>query len=149
MGSVKNVQMPWMYPCIFMIFFALATAHSRKDFSLRKISRGLCALIPIPAILLIGFAMLLADTTRDLYYISGLQGRYYIPVMLIPVLCLMKSSPAGKTEQADQKTRLQMESDKDQKTERSWPVALLISYCMVHIVFLLNIVMVVLPVSVS
>lgn len=148
MGSINNVQMPWMYPCIFMLIFAFVVIKCRKDFSLRRVSRTLCAVIPILALLLIGFAMLLADTTRDLYYISGIQGRYYIPVMLIPILCLMKSRNKEKAQESkEKKDGLQTSDAMDKKDKSSWIPALLIDYCLIHIVFILNIVMIVLPVS--
>ena len=140
--------MPWMYPCIFMLIFAFVVIKCRKDFSLRRVSRTLCAVIPILALLLIGFAMLLADTTRDLYYISGIQGRYYIPVMLILILCLMKSRNKEKAQESkEKKDGLQTSDTMDKKDKSSWIPALLLDYCLIHIVFILNIVMIVLPVS--
>lgn len=149
MGSVKNIQMPWMFPCIFMVIFAIAVYRSRTDYRLRRISKVLCALVPLLALVLIGLAMLLANTTKDMYYISGLQGRYYIPVMLIPLLCLMKENSVG---QADWSTGRRVEMSTEGGNDAASAVSeakgassILMWYCLVHVVFLLNIVMVVFP----
>ncbi len=155
MGSVKNIQMPWIYPCIFMVIFAIAVYRSRSDYRLRRISKALCALVTILALLLIGLAMLLANTTKDMYYISGLQGRYYIPVMLIPLLCLMKEDSAGRGVRSagiNTKTAAARDNDSSPAAQEVREAAgaaeassLFMWYCLAHVVFLLNIVMVVFP----
>ena len=164
MGSVKNVQMPWLYPCIFMVIMAICVSRNRRDFSLRRISRFLCVVTPLMAVLLIGLAMLLAHTPTDTHYITGLQGRYYIPMMMIMLLCLMRtSSPEKVSEDGDVSENRFVSRDSiadtgasenvktDNKGERtetsvSSNSSLLISYCLVHSVFLLNIIMVVMPI---
>ena len=84
-----------------------------------------------------------------MYYISGLQGRYYIPVMLIPLLCLMKENSVG---QADWSTGRRVEKSTEGGNDAASAVSeakgassILMWYCLVHVVFLLNIVMVVFP----
>lgn len=164
MGSVKNIQMPWFYPCIFMVIMAICVRRSRRDFSLCWISRFLCVVTPLMASLLIGLAMLLAHTPTDTYYITGLQGRYYIPMMMILLLSLMRtSSPESTSEGGDvsgnrivsrwsdadlfasEKVNADNEGERAETSVSSNP-GLLISYCLVHSVFLLNIIMVVIPI---
>ena len=152
MGSVKNVQMPWIYPCIFMVLFAIAVYRNRKDYSLRRISKALCAAVPVMAFLLIGLAMLLANTARDMHYISGLQGRYYIPVMLIPTLCLIKNASVQES-QALENTKIITKTASVNDNNVALPAVqdasgLLMWYCLAHVIFILNIVMVVLPIPV-
>ena len=136
-----------------MVIFAIAVYRSRTDYRLRRISKALCAAVPILALLLIGLAMLLANTTKDMYYISGLQGRYYIPIMLIPLLCLMKTDPAGQTARsAGTNTEISTEGDIDGTAAVSGTgdaSSMLMWYCLVHAVFLLNIVMVVFPATIK
>ncbi len=165
MGSVKNIQMPWLYPCIFMTIMAICVSRSRRDFSLLRISRFLCAVISFMAVLLIGLAMLLAHTPTDTYYITGLQGRYYIPMMMIMLLCLMRtSSSEGVSKGGDAfdnrfvsgesntETGVKENVNTDNRRGRtgtsvSSNPCLLISYCLAHSVFLLNIIMVVIPIT--
>ena len=99
MGSVKNIQMPWFYSCIFMVIMAVCVSRSRRDFALRRISRFICLAAPLLAILLIGLAMLLAHTPTDTYYITGLQGRYYIPITRGPLTSVScpKCNPCPRT----------------------------------------------------
>ena len=142
MGSVKNIQMPWLYPCLFMIIMAVSVNRSRKDFSLRRMSRVMCAVVSVLPVLLVGVAMILAHTPTDIYYITGLQGRYYIPIMMFPLLCLMNTDTAPDTASAG---RTPDSSGKHTEICSGWN--LLMWYCAVHCIFVLNIIMVVMPIE--
>lgn len=169
MGSVKNIQMPWFYSCIFMVIMAVCVSRSRRDFALRRISRFICLAAPLLAILLIGLAMLLAHTPTDTYYITGLQGRYYIPIMMIMLLCLMDPASPERTSDVSELSQVQSVSadsntetkadihaddntdheDRKKTSSLSSSPNLLISYCLVHSIFLLNIIMVVMPIVIT
>ena len=105
-------------------------------------SRVMCAVVSVLPVLLVGVAMILAHTPTDIYYITGLQGRYYIPIMMFPLLCLMNTDTAPDTASAG---RTPDSSGKHTEICSGWN--LLMWYCAVHCIFVLNIIMVVMPIE--
>lgn len=82
MASLDQIQMPWLY---ILVFIGLFAAVGRRDHSGSIIKRHLTVVvitgITLLVISFVALSMLLADTTVSQNAISGLQGRYYIPVM--------------------------------------------------------------------
>ncbi len=130
MGSLQDIQMPWLYSCAFMFILGSVIYKSRNNLSLRHISKVLCGVGTIPSVLLVGAAMLLAHTPKTSLYITGLQGRYFIPIMLFPILCLVNTSEAGE------------ETQKNRNRTVSSVRKLLMWNCIIHIAFIFNIIMV-------
>lgn len=83
MGSMYNIQMPWMYILVFLLILAAAFT---VDFSglcwKRTLSLAYCALVVFGSVLLVNFSMLIADTSMEYNSIQGVQGRYFIPCLL-------------------------------------------------------------------
>ncbi len=125
MGSVKNIQLPWMYIIIFIVLLVLIMQREEKNFEIKSrwTSIGMW-FISIISILLISFSMLLADTKLDMDYISGIQGRYFIPFALLPIIAIIS--------RIDQKR-----STRDQQD------TIFMLYYFVQVMFILNIIMIV------
>lgn len=123
MGSVYNVQMPWMYVLIFLLIMisAIYTERGQIQFC-NYASFPLTVLVVILSVFLVNLSMLIANT--DLIYksIQGVQGRYFIPCVFALIILVNYKVSGGK-------------DDIGRKTN--------IIYFITHIVFLMNIVMIV------
>ncbi len=87
MGSMRNIQMPWIYVLIFMVIMGIAIAS--KDFDGKVRSHHLvvrCGCIAFASVLLLCLSMLIANTLTEYDLIKGVQGRYFIPCMLSVML---------------------------------------------------------------
>ncbi len=83
MGSMYNLQMPWMYILIFLLVMAAAFTVDFSAQAWRKpLSLIYCALVVFGSVLLVNFSMLIADTSMEYNSIQGVQGRYFIPCLL-------------------------------------------------------------------
>lgn len=89
MGSMYQIQMPWMYILLFIgVFVMVGRRDSEGSVIVRRLSVAGIVVITGMVMALIALSMLLADTTTSSSAISGLQGRYYIPVMFAPLAAL-------------------------------------------------------------
>ena len=122
MGSLKDIQMPWLYEIIFLLvilFFLRQNVYRLKS----KASMIIALLGTAGTVLLLALSMLLADTSKKYDYIVGLQGRYYYPCIFAALMVcgmLMKK-----------------------RTEETGGEGVLAVYYVTHIVFLFNILMIV------
>lgn len=125
MGSMFDIQLPWMYVVAFIVILTVAAGREKSKIELKKASKILCAVIVILVFGLIGLAMILADTSKTSLYIMGLQGRYFIPSMIL--LLFIAGRQQGSNEAAgNYRTRF-------------------MAYCVTHVLFIFNVVMIVLP----
>lgn len=129
MGSLYNIQMPWMYIILFIALFLVVCRSDVKGQLLnKKRSMAGTVLIAIASVGLVCLSMLLGDTATKYNHITGIQGRYFIPCMF--VLFATASSIFLRIAGGN--------AVKKEKLEYSalW-------YYVVHVVFMLNIVLVI------
>ena len=124
MGSIFDIQLPWMYVIVFLAILVLAINHDKSTAAPTMISRVLCAAVSVLVLLLVGFAMLLADTPKTSSFILGLQGRYFLPSVFLFFYMF-----------------IQMRTDKGTGNFQSRMLCYFITHCL----FILNIVMIVIP----
>ncbi len=87
MGSVNEIQMPWLYVVVFGIMFMIFTFSEEIDYPNRKLFNVSVILAAVFSFLLISVALLVSDTNIKLNYVHGVQGRYFIPFVL-PLLMI-------------------------------------------------------------
>lgn len=94
----QQVNAPWLIIFAFLILLLIA-ALNREDgrvwFSPRQ--KGYIALLTAAGVGLISVSMLLSWTTVGSETIEGLQGRYFLPYVILPFLCLQNRVIARKT----------------------------------------------------
>ena len=94
MGSLVDIQMPWMYEVFFLLVLLWVIRKSPRIKGAGKVNAAFCCyFMPICSALLVGLSMLLADTKMGAGSISGLQGRYFLPVVFLPLagsLCFLR-----------------------------------------------------------
>ena len=89
MGSLFNIQMPWLYIIGFILVITAACSMPSVQFRIcHKLTKALMILTVLGASCLLFLSMLLADTAKTVNTIQGLQGRYFIPVMFLPFILL-------------------------------------------------------------
>ena len=124
MGSLQDIQMPWMYELIFLVVIIFILPYG--TFKLKsRVSTAVCMICAIGSAGLVAVSMLLAHTAADLHSVAGLQGRYFFASALVLLVC------AGQFVK--------------EKMEETGAGGLLALYFGTHIVFLYNILMVVFP----
>lgn len=107
MGSLKNIQMPWMYPLFFIILLVVIIVKSPRMKVTSKLGIWICCFFfPLCSSMLVLFSMLLAHTSLGNLYISGLQGRYFYPVLFMPLVGVISLLPERKTEVTFKKENL-------------------------------------------
>ncbi len=123
MGSIYNLQMPWMYVIVFLVILLVAVTsdHVSKEITSR-FAVVFCGVIVVGSILLVNLSMLIADTSMDYKSIQGVQGRYFIPCILPFILMV----------------NFFMKKKQDVDLEKNHFI-----YYVTHIVFLFNILMIV------
>lgn len=122
MGSLKDIQMPWLYEIIFLLIILYLLRQNVYRLKM-KASMIITLLGSAGTVLLLGISMLIADTARKYDYIVGLQGRYYYPCIFAALMIcgmLMKK-----------------------RTEESSGEGVLAVYYVTHVVFLFHILMIV------
>ena len=87
MGSVNEIQMPWLYVVVFGIMFLIFTFSEEIDYPNKKLINVSIILAVVFSFLLISVALLVSDTNIKLNYVHGVQGRYFIPFVL-PLLMI-------------------------------------------------------------
>lgn len=124
-GELAGFQlyMPWITVVItFVVLVFLSIDKNTQTIVHRKFSKLWIGLIFLGSVMLILLSMLVAFTTTDYNYIAGVQGRYFVPIVLLPFF-LFANRKAGKIEgNANKYINI---------------------YCMNHIIILLYILMVV------
>ena len=121
-GSVDDIQMPWMYVLAFMVLLiAESVSEQTMSWTRKNLSKAIIIGVIIISCLLINLSMLVANTNIKLNHVSGVQGRYFIPVMLALFMIFRKRK------------------DKIDSSEGN-----VLLYMNVHVVFLFNILMMVL-----
>ena len=96
MGSLSNIQMPWMYVLTFIILFLIVI--SSDNFRVKvsgKFSIVWTSLLACASIIVIALSMLVANTATTHDVIIGVQGRYFIPCVF-PLLILLNYSMKKK-----------------------------------------------------
>lgn len=87
MGSVYDLQLPWIYILSFFSVMSLIFISDNKTYMLKTFSKVWIAIVVIGNIFLINLSMLIADTNIKHDFIHGVQGRYFFPcIMLIFIL---------------------------------------------------------------
>ena len=126
MGSLYNLQMPWLYILLFIGLFYVVCRNDERQSILQKTRSILGAIIiTFLSVGLICLSMLLGDTATKYNNITGIQGRYFIPcvfVLMIAVLCLRPVRTDGS---------------------RTKPFSAVMWYFTTQAIFLLNIVLIV------
>ena len=100
MGSISDVQMPWMYIIIFAVVIILSFfVKEKNNIVISKPSIAWIGFVSFCTIILINLSMLVANTSIKLDHISGVQGRYFIPVIILfgYIIQLLKSKSIDTT----------------------------------------------------
>ena len=127
MGSLFNIQMPWLYIIGFITVITVTCSLPSVQFRIRnKLTKALMILTVLGATGLLFLSMLLADTAKTMNTVQGLQGRYFIPVLFLPLVLLGDVL----------RSRLNFDSHDS---------SLSMGYSCLHMAFLFSIIMVVFP----
>ena len=131
MGSVFNIQMPWIFVLGFIMILMAAIKKEKGNIPFRFVCRILCLFTCIVSVLFVCLAMVFAHTAVTEQYITGLQGRYYIPAILVGILAFLcrPSKKEGK--------------------EGGRISGVMLGYVLLHAAFLFQIIMVILPIITS
>ena len=121
MGSVYDLQLPWIYILSFFSVMSLIFISDNKTYMLKTLSKVWIAIVVIGNIFLINLSMLIADTNIKHDFIHGVQGRYFFPCIML-IFILVKCCLGLKNYKVDRNK------------------VLMINY-LTHVVFVLNIIM--------
>jgi uncharacterized membrane protein len=98
--GVFQLYMPWFTVIVtFLALIFLSIDKEQKMILKKGFSRVWIGLIFVGSALLVCLSMLVAFTTTDYNYIEGVQGRYFIPIILLPFILL--ANKKGKTLMTD------------------------------------------------
>ena len=75
---------------LYLILLIVASLSERSEFEFNTLSKVWILLIGIGVILLVELAMYTGFTPISAEYIGGVQGRYYVPIYILALLCLIK-----------------------------------------------------------
>ncbi|MCM1157286.1 MAG: DUF2142 domain-containing protein [Bacteroidales bacterium] len=87
--GMHQLYLPWMslFVVAFILFFLCR--DKRNNIVLKKkLSRIWIGLMALFSVLLVCLSMLVSFTTMEYHFIEGVQGRYFIPLLLLPCVLL-------------------------------------------------------------
>lgn len=87
----RDINIDWYIVILFIIIILLSTIHQKDDIYIPKIDRTIMGIIVFFTFILIELSMLLSWTPIKLNYITGVQGRYFLPFLLLVLLCIRNS----------------------------------------------------------
>lgn len=82
----------------FIILILASIVFENNKFELSKISKAWMLIVSLGIVLLIGLSLYVTFTPIGAEYIGGIQGRYFIPIFIIGLLCLCPKENYIKTE---------------------------------------------------
>ena len=88
-GVLKNKWCMLLIPTVLYLVFSAGSAQKQRTY-LRKKETGFALLVTAGMVFLIWFAMYLGFTEVGEEFISGVQARYYLP-LLFPLTCVLPS----------------------------------------------------------
>jgi uncharacterized membrane protein len=98
--GVSQLYMPWFTVIVtFLVLIFLSIDKEQRMILKKGFSRVWIGLMFVGSALLVCLSMLVAFTTTDYNYIEGVQGRYFIPIILLPFILL--ANKKGKTLKTD------------------------------------------------
>lgn len=85
-----NIKISNIVIIAFVALLALSPFLEKNEIELNKISKGWITIIAIGTYLLVVIALYLTWTPIGLQKVMGVQGRYFIPILALPLICLCK-----------------------------------------------------------
>ena len=77
---------------LYLILLVFAPFLEKSKYRLKKLHKIWLLLITFGIICLVCFAMYLGWTVPTSLLIDGVQGRYFLPVLILPLLCLIQKN---------------------------------------------------------
>lgn len=87
----RNVNIDWYIVILFIVIILISTIRNNNDIYISKTDRVFMGIIAFLTYILIELSMLLSWTPINLNYITGVQGRYFLPFILLILLCIRNS----------------------------------------------------------
>ena len=85
-----DIQVPETVIILYLILLIISVYSEKNEFEFKLLEKIWLILIVIGVIVLIEFAMYTGFTPVGADFIGGIQGRYFIPVYILLLLCLSK-----------------------------------------------------------
>lgn len=92
-----EIEIPNIYILLYIILLIYSVVIEKSPYNLKILEKTWILIISLGIIVLVQLAMYISFTPVGVDFVGGVQGRYFIPILILPLLCMIRKENYIKT----------------------------------------------------